>query len=179
MAAIDFPASPTLNQTFTAPNGVIYQWDSVKWVVAFAPSGMVAFKSGAANAFGMAQWTGYTPTFGAAAYNNGGGLFDGTSYTVKTAGLYQVFFKSSLTIPAAGSFTILQCEANTYVNNTMVDWNQFNEPYWAGPMSIPRYITYMSYFAVNDFINFRVQVGNANGVNYHGGSLFSVTRLGS
>ena len=28
---LNFPASPTLNQSFTASNGVIYVWDGVKW----------------------------------------------------------------------------------------------------------------------------------------------------
>ena len=29
--ALDFPNAPTLNQTFTAPNGTIWLWDGVKW----------------------------------------------------------------------------------------------------------------------------------------------------
>jgi len=33
MAAIDFPASPAVNQLFTAPNGVTYMWTGVLWVV--------------------------------------------------------------------------------------------------------------------------------------------------
>lgn len=32
MAAIDFPNNPTLNQTFTASNGVTYKWDGVVWL---------------------------------------------------------------------------------------------------------------------------------------------------
>ena len=31
MAALDFPASPTLNQVYTA-NNQSYQWDGVSWV---------------------------------------------------------------------------------------------------------------------------------------------------
>lgn len=31
MAALDFPASPTLNQTYTA-NGATYRWDGTSWV---------------------------------------------------------------------------------------------------------------------------------------------------
>jgi hypothetical protein len=30
--ALDFPASPTNGQTYTAPNGVIWAWDGTKWV---------------------------------------------------------------------------------------------------------------------------------------------------
>jgi hypothetical protein len=29
--ALDFPASPTLNQTFPGPNGVTWSWDGAKW----------------------------------------------------------------------------------------------------------------------------------------------------
>ena len=33
---IDFPASPTVGQTFAAPNGVTYQWNGTLWVTASA-----------------------------------------------------------------------------------------------------------------------------------------------
>ena len=32
MAAIDFPASPTVNQLFVAGNGVTYKWNGTLWV---------------------------------------------------------------------------------------------------------------------------------------------------
>ena len=32
MAAIDFPASPTLNQVFASTNGVNYQWNGTLWL---------------------------------------------------------------------------------------------------------------------------------------------------
>jgi hypothetical protein len=32
MAVIDFPASPTINQIFAAPNGVTYKWTGLMWV---------------------------------------------------------------------------------------------------------------------------------------------------
>ena len=32
MAAIDFPASPTVGQLFTAGNGVTYKWSGVMWL---------------------------------------------------------------------------------------------------------------------------------------------------
>ena len=44
---LDFPNSPTLNQVFTAPNGVLWQWDGAKWVAgqgaatAYATAGYV------------------------------------------------------------------------------------------------------------------------------------------
>jgi Repeat of unknown function (DUF5907) len=33
MAALDFPASPTVGQQYAAPNGITYQWDGAAWVV--------------------------------------------------------------------------------------------------------------------------------------------------
>jgi hypothetical protein len=32
MSAIDFPASPTLGQSYTTAGGIIYIWDGVSWV---------------------------------------------------------------------------------------------------------------------------------------------------
>jgi len=40
MAALDFPNSPTTNQLFTAPNGVIYQWTGTLWQ-AYGTTGLV------------------------------------------------------------------------------------------------------------------------------------------
>jgi len=37
MAALDFPASPTVGQQYAAPNGVTYQWDGAAWVVTGGP----------------------------------------------------------------------------------------------------------------------------------------------
>jgi microcystin-dependent protein len=39
MAAIDFPASPTVGQQFTAANGVTYQWTGIMWIVAPGTAG--------------------------------------------------------------------------------------------------------------------------------------------
>ena len=33
MSALNFPASPSVNDTCAAPNGVTYEWDGAKWVV--------------------------------------------------------------------------------------------------------------------------------------------------
>ena len=38
MAVLDFPSSPTLNQTYAAPNGVTYQWDGAAWVTTGGPA---------------------------------------------------------------------------------------------------------------------------------------------
>ena len=42
MPAIDFPNNPSLNQQFTAPNGITYTWDGVKWTVVGGGGGGVA-----------------------------------------------------------------------------------------------------------------------------------------
>ena len=39
MAAIDMPASPTVNQSFEAQNGVTYIWDGEKWNLNTAQGG--------------------------------------------------------------------------------------------------------------------------------------------
>lgn len=39
MAAIDFPASPTVGQSFTAGNGVIYVWNGTLWLASGASAG--------------------------------------------------------------------------------------------------------------------------------------------
>lgn len=36
---MDFPASPTVGQTYTAPSGVVYSWDGYGWTVGFYDSG--------------------------------------------------------------------------------------------------------------------------------------------
>jgi len=41
MAALDFPASPAVNQLYTAPNGVTYQWTGVLWVVYGGGGGLI------------------------------------------------------------------------------------------------------------------------------------------
>lgn len=38
MAALDFPNSPTLNQTWAAPNGVTYKWDGAVWTLIGIPT---------------------------------------------------------------------------------------------------------------------------------------------
>ena len=39
MAAIDFPASPSVGQAFTAGNGVTYTWNGLLWVASGASAG--------------------------------------------------------------------------------------------------------------------------------------------
>ena len=38
MAAIDFPASPTVGQNFLAPNGATYQWNGTLWLALAGPA---------------------------------------------------------------------------------------------------------------------------------------------
>jgi hypothetical protein len=42
VAALDFPASPTVGQLFTGQNGYIYQWDGVVWVPSGTTGGVIA-----------------------------------------------------------------------------------------------------------------------------------------
>jgi len=37
MAALDFPASPTVGQQYAAPNGITYQWDGAAWIATGGP----------------------------------------------------------------------------------------------------------------------------------------------
>src|SRR5215467_4430389 len=52
MAAPDFPASPTLNQTYTAPSGLVYTWDGKVWTTT----------AGAASTYWTDTGTALTPT---------------------------------------------------------------------------------------------------------------------
>jgi hypothetical protein len=183
MAALDFPAAPTLNQTYVAPNGVTYQWNGTIWVTAYAPTGMVAFRTGTPNALSLPQWTLRQPTFSATPlFNNGGGLWDGTTYTVKTAGLYMLVFQSGVAYPAAGSLTIGQGESFIYVNGAVAAKHGYNDPFWAGPFTQSRTLVHNAYLAVNDLITLRILTGNIDGVNLSADSAYtwlSAIRLGS
>jgi hypothetical protein len=48
MAALDFPASPTLNQLYTA-NGNTWQWNGESWV-SYTPSGILPVVNGGTGA---------------------------------------------------------------------------------------------------------------------------------
>src|SRR5215468_3789737 len=52
MAAPDFPASPSLNQTYTAPSGIVYTWDGKVWSTTSTPQ----------NAYWTDTGTALTPT---------------------------------------------------------------------------------------------------------------------
>jgi hypothetical protein len=47
MAALDFPAAPTVGQQYAAPNGVTYQWDGAAWVITGGPPGQLWTGAGA------------------------------------------------------------------------------------------------------------------------------------
>jgi microcystin-dependent protein len=47
MAAIDFPASPTVGQDFVAPNGTTYRWNGLLWGATGAASGYLPLSGGA------------------------------------------------------------------------------------------------------------------------------------
>ena len=39
MAEMDFPAAPAVGQKYTAPSGVVYEWDGYGWIVGYYSSG--------------------------------------------------------------------------------------------------------------------------------------------
>jgi hypothetical protein len=43
---LDFPASPTLNQIFTAPNGSTWRWDGIKWATTSAGTAFLPLAGG-------------------------------------------------------------------------------------------------------------------------------------
>ena len=45
MAEMDFPAFPTVSQKYTAPSGVVYEWNGTAWVVGFYNSPTQQFQT--------------------------------------------------------------------------------------------------------------------------------------
>jgi hypothetical protein len=146
-------------------------------------AGGVAFRTGTPNALTMPQWTLRQPTFSATPlFNNGGGLWDGTTYTVKTAGLYLVVFQSGVVYPSTGALTIGQGESFIYVNGAAVAKHGYNDPFWAGPFTQTKTLVHTAYLAVNDLITLRILTGNWDGVNLSTDNAYtwlSVIRLGA
>lgn len=181
MAAIDFPASPTTGQTFTAPNGVIYQYDGVKWVVAFSPTGMVSFKTNAINGQTIAQWTEFTVSWASIDFNNGGGVWDGTTYTVKTAGLYMLDWSLGLNWPSNSTIYAAQQETRFYINGVLVTIASLTPAVWQGPLQEVTHARWIGQLAVNDTIQFRGIMGTftASLITDKKWTWASIVRLGS
>ena len=85
MAALDFPAAPTIGQIYPAPNGVVYQWSGVIWqaVKGLADNGAAfhAYASGVSVPASPGVMPLATPTF------NKGGYLVGSRFT-PPAGIY-------------------------------------------------------------------------------------------
>jgi len=81
MAAPDFPASPTVGQTYTAPSGIVYTWDGKVWTTTSTPQ----------NAYWTDTGTALTPTDGTKNLSVPSGvLYQGFgSRAVAVANLYQ------------------------------------------------------------------------------------------
>jgi hypothetical protein len=186
MTAIDFPASPTDGQTFSPGNGVIYQWKAAlgAWVIAFAPAGMVSFKTGAVvgTTPALAQWTTFAVNWSATpAYNNGGGGWNGTLYTVPVAGLYLVLANLCLGWPSIGNLYNSQGESNILKNGASIARNSIGHAINGGPYYADYPNAYVGPLAVNDTIGLSGFFGNTNVVFYSGvtDNNMSLVRLGS
>jgi hypothetical protein len=180
MAAIDFPASPTTGQTFSAPNGVIYQWDSVKWVIAFAPAGMVALKTNAPNAMAVSQWATLTVSWASVDFNVGGGTWNGSQYTVPVAGLYKVDFSLGLNWPA-GAIYVTQGEAYILINGAIVHETSISHAAAQGPLYVTYPVSSIFNLAVGNTISFQMFSGNGNAsfTSSKQWTYASIVRLGS
>ena len=95
MPAINFPAAPSLNQTFTA-GAITYTWDGEKWLAGVA--------AGAAGATGA---TGLTGTAGAQGATGATGLTGGATYSVTNSGAsaYTINGNTNPTISLLRGFT--------------------------------------------------------------------------
>src|SRR3954465_6567862 len=107
MAAFDFPASPTVGQTYPA-NGVSYRWDGQAWVggPALAATPMpffMAHRSGAGNFALTLGATWYKLPLTTLLYNVGGFTLVSGSIQVPVAGYYLVGHSALVTTAAAGT----------------------------------------------------------------------------
>jgi microcystin-dependent protein len=101
---IDFPSSPTVGQLYTAPNGVIYQWNGTLWLTNSA---------GGAGAVQAAGGT-FTPATGADAVinfatiisgNSGNWLNPATGRYTPPAGRYFIQCTNGVQAPSGGNGT--------------------------------------------------------------------------
>lgn len=127
MAALDFPASPSINDSYVGPNGRRWTWNGAKWVLAFGsidlgatgPTGPTG-PTGATGANSTVTGpTGPTGATGAGYVNLPiSGLEKTTTYSLGTGdiGKYiQVGTGGSITIPNS---TFAQGDIVTILNNT-------------------------------------------------------------
>ena len=68
MAAVQFPVNPNVNDLFTSPDGIIYEWDGEKWNTQLGPT-----ESGATGATGIQGAPGPADTVGSTGASGPGG----------------------------------------------------------------------------------------------------------
>ncbi len=132
MAALDFPSSPTVGQTYTA-NGRTWQWDGVSWnsfntIVAAGSNTQIQFNnSGAFGASSNLTWNGTTlSTAGLSASSTvtiNGGTANGVGYLnaskVLTTGTALVFDGTNLSTTGTATATKLVPTGNVTAGNGM------------------------------------------------------------
>ena len=115
MAAIDFPASPSVGQAFTAGNGVTYTWNGLLWVASGASAGgdFYGIYVGADFVVGTTAIT--LPINTVVTGNSGGWYATGGGsigrYT-PPAGRYQIFAGMSFASGAAGAHGTIAIRKN-------------------------------------------------------------------
>jgi|SRR5215471_14056393 len=117
MAAPDFPASPTVGQTYTAPSGLVYTWDGKVWTTS----------AGAASTYWTDTGTALTPTVATRQVDvpgdtlNGSALVYGQPSLVARGRLFshpsaaQTYFTHNMPLNAAGAWV--------QDDPTKVSWN--------------------------------------------------------
>lgn len=128
MAALDFPSSPAVNDSYLAPNGRRWTWNGSKWILAFG-----AIDIGATGPTGPTGTTGPTGPTGAGGTGPTGPTGPGYvnlpqsgtektgSYTLTSGDVgkfVQVGTGGSITIPATTTATLAQGDIFTIANNT-------------------------------------------------------------
>jgi len=181
MAVIDFPASPTVGQVFNAANGVSYQWNGVFWIALSGSSGMVALKTNAVTAQAITQFAQFTVAWSSVEFNNGGGTWSGSQFTVPVAGIYMVDFSVGFVWPNIGSPYAAQAEAHIYVNGADIVQTAANYNVTAGPISLNFPVRWLGQLAVGDTILFKGMMGGVAATfnNNKAYTSASIVRLGS
>jgi hypothetical protein len=156
MAAIDFPAAPTVGQQFVAANGVTYQWSGVMWF-AVASSPVVSLKTNVPNAVATPQFVNFQVSWASIDFNNGGGAWNGTQYTVAVAGLYMIDFSLGLTWPviSGGANTYTQGEAHIFINGADIAIGSINMIEQQGPAQVSYQVHWRGMLSVGNTVDFQ------------------------
>jgi hypothetical protein len=95
MAALDFPASPTVNQMFSAGNGMTYRWDGTHWIAVATTGGYLPLTGGTLTGPLIAPSAVLNGlTYGPVATSGFGG--DGTNLALRAyAGASKIYFQNA------------------------------------------------------------------------------------